>query len=177
MHITSNEIQLIPSVVAALAIIGGYFGVRSANLNARILASEQYLQKRRTKAYMKLLTGLHYYASRLVSLTDPYPGQVRSIKPPDSTYEEEAAFTAAIYPYVSHEIYQQWVKFVSLATSLTDSIEKIKQDSPGISFTQSTIHEIPALAPQLSSYEQAQVQLIELVRSQIGSSTNQRQSS
>ena len=168
MHLTSYEIQLIPSVVAALAIVGGYLGVTSANRNTRLLASEQYLQKRRTKAYLRLLANVHYYDSQLLSLTDPDPGVARSIAPPDLTYAEQAANSAEIYAYVSTEIYVQWESFASLSNKLADSIKRIKEESPGLSFTQSTIHQVPALSPLLSAQEQTKGRLIVMVRSQLG---------
>jgi hypothetical protein len=41
IHLTSNELSAASSIVAALAIIGGYLGVRSANQNALKIAREE----------------------------------------------------------------------------------------------------------------------------------------
>ena len=168
MHLTSYEIQLIPSVVAALAIVGGYLGITSANRNARLLASEQYLQKRRTKAYLRLLANVNYYESQLLSLTDPDPGVARSIAPPDLTYAEQAANSAQIYHTFRLRYMNSGGKFVSLSNELADSIKSSGRISPGPSFTQSTIQEVPALAPLFSAHGQAKGCLIVMVRSQLG---------
>ncbi len=47
MHITGDELTALPSVVAAIAIAGGYFGVRSANRNALRLAGEERSSRRK----------------------------------------------------------------------------------------------------------------------------------
>ena len=41
MYLTSNELSAISSIVAALAIIGGYLGVKSANQNSLKLAGQE----------------------------------------------------------------------------------------------------------------------------------------
>src|ERR1700691_95598 len=41
MHLTDHELTAASSVVAALAIVGGYLGVRSANRNALTIAREE----------------------------------------------------------------------------------------------------------------------------------------
>jgi hypothetical protein len=47
MHITGNELTAASSVVAALAIIGGYFGMRSANENAVKISREERSSRQR----------------------------------------------------------------------------------------------------------------------------------
>ena len=46
MHLTGNELSAASSVVAALAIIGGFLGVHSANRNALTLAREERTAKK-----------------------------------------------------------------------------------------------------------------------------------
>ena len=46
MHLTDHELTAASSAVAALAIIGGYLGVRSANLNALKIAREERSSRR-----------------------------------------------------------------------------------------------------------------------------------
>lgn len=46
MHLTGNELSIASSAVAALAIIGGYLGVSSANRNALKIAREERSSKR-----------------------------------------------------------------------------------------------------------------------------------
>lgn len=45
MHLTGNELTAASSVVAALAIVGGYLGVRSANQNALTISREERLSR------------------------------------------------------------------------------------------------------------------------------------
>ena len=66
MHLTGNELSAASSVVAALAIIGGYLGVRSANHNALTIAREERsakqndeLDKLKRTAYVSLLSALN----------------------------------------------------------------------------------------------------------------------
>jgi hypothetical protein len=47
MHITGNELTAASSAVAALAIVGGYLGVRSANQNALKISREERSSKRK----------------------------------------------------------------------------------------------------------------------------------
>jgi hypothetical protein len=47
MHITGNELAAASSAVAALAIIGGYLGVHSANQNALKISREERSSRRK----------------------------------------------------------------------------------------------------------------------------------
>lgn len=65
MHITGQELAAASSGVAALAIVGGYLGVRSANRNALKLAREERSAKQNNELvalkrmiYLKLLNAL-----------------------------------------------------------------------------------------------------------------------
>jgi len=59
VKLTTNELAIIPSAVAAIAIIGGYFGVRSANSNALNLAREER-QARRTYELTELKREVYF---------------------------------------------------------------------------------------------------------------------
>jgi|SRR6185437_9828315 len=67
MHITDHELAAASSFVAALAIVGGYLGVRSANRNAVKLAREERTSKRHDELNaLKRAT----YAKYLSHITD-----------------------------------------------------------------------------------------------------------
>jgi hypothetical protein len=50
MHITGNELTAASSAVAALAIIGGYLGVHSANQNALTISREERSSRRKEES-------------------------------------------------------------------------------------------------------------------------------
>ena len=65
MHLTDHELTAASSAVAALAIIGGYLGVRSANRNALAIAREERSTRRKDEldalkraTYAKFLAAL-----------------------------------------------------------------------------------------------------------------------
>jgi phage tail protein X len=75
VHITGNELTAISSAVAALAIVGGYLGVRSANRNALKIAREERSSKRKDEldalkrtTYTKTLAALHALATANIEL-------------------------------------------------------------------------------------------------------------
>jgi hypothetical protein len=49
MQLTTHELTSIPSAVAVIAIVGGYLGVRSANLTAVAIAREERDARRRSE--------------------------------------------------------------------------------------------------------------------------------
>jgi hypothetical protein len=70
MYLTGHELTAASSAVAALAIVGGYFGVRSANHNALKIAREERSSRQRDEfnalkrvTYAKILTALAALAS------------------------------------------------------------------------------------------------------------------
>jgi hypothetical protein len=75
VNITGNELTAASSAVAALAIVGGYLGVRSANRNALKIAREERSSKRKDEldalkrtTYAKTLAALHALATANVEL-------------------------------------------------------------------------------------------------------------
>jgi gas vesicle protein len=76
MHITGNELTAASSVVAALAIIGGYLGVRSANQNALKISREERSSKQKEELdsikrtiYAKLMDDLMAVAAVSMELS------------------------------------------------------------------------------------------------------------
>ena len=76
MHLTHAELTAIPSAVAAIAIVAGYLGVRSANKTAvKIARQERSAQRKddfdslRRKTYAEGLTALST-ASKIMLLED-----------------------------------------------------------------------------------------------------------
>lgn len=49
MQLTTHELTIVPSVVAVIAIAGGFFGVRSANLTAVAIARDERDARRRSE--------------------------------------------------------------------------------------------------------------------------------
>jgi hypothetical protein len=83
MFLTDHELTAASSTVAALAIIGGYLGVRSANQNAlRIAREERSSQKRndltnlKLSVYAKCLANLNSAASASLHSGNPAINQV-----------------------------------------------------------------------------------------------------
>ena len=75
MHLTANELALVSSAVAVVAIVGGYFGVRSANNTAVAIARDERAARRRSEldsqkrmAYSSFLTALSQLADDQVQL-------------------------------------------------------------------------------------------------------------
>jgi hypothetical protein len=88
VQLTGHELTIASSAVAALAIIGGYLGVRSANRNAVQIAREDRQIRRREEleelkrvSYAKVMTALNALAaasitmSKLQSEMDPADGK------------------------------------------------------------------------------------------------------
>jgi hypothetical protein len=74
VHVTKDELTLVPSVVAAIAIVGGYLGVRSASHNAIRLARQEREARRRGEvtdmkkaAYAHLQSALNQLATASLS--------------------------------------------------------------------------------------------------------------
>jgi hypothetical protein len=75
VQITTNELTLVPSVVAAIAIVGGYLGIRSANRTAIAIARNERTARRRTEldalkraAYSAFLLALSKLADDQIEL-------------------------------------------------------------------------------------------------------------
>jgi hypothetical protein len=64
MHLTGHELTAASSAVAAIAIVGGYLGVRSANRNAvRIAREERRAQEKHELALMKKAVYAQYQSA------------------------------------------------------------------------------------------------------------------
>jgi hypothetical protein len=75
MHLTINELTLVSSAVTAVAIAGGYLGVRSANNTAVAIARDERAARRRSEldsqkriAYSSFLTALSQLADDQIQL-------------------------------------------------------------------------------------------------------------
>ena len=77
MHITGSELNAASTTVAALAIIGGYFGIKTSNQNALKLAREERSERRRDEleallrvTFAKTLASLAALAKANMERTD-----------------------------------------------------------------------------------------------------------
>ena len=75
MQLTANELALVSSVVAVVAIVGGYLGVRSANNTAVAIARDERAARRRSEldsqkriAYSSFLVALSQLADDQIQL-------------------------------------------------------------------------------------------------------------
>ena len=75
MHLTASELALASSALAVVAIVGGYFGVRSANNTAVAIARDERAARRRSEldsqkriAYSSFLTALSLLADDQIQL-------------------------------------------------------------------------------------------------------------
>ena len=75
MHLTANELALVSSAVAVVAIVGGYFGVRAANSTAVAIARDERAARRRSEldnqkriAYSSFLAALSLLADDQIQL-------------------------------------------------------------------------------------------------------------
>lgn len=75
MHLTTNELALVSSAVAVVAIVGGYFGIRSANNTAVAIARDERAARRRSEldsqkriAYSSFLAALSLLADDQIQL-------------------------------------------------------------------------------------------------------------
>jgi hypothetical protein len=78
VHLTGNELTAASSAVAALAIIGGYLGVRSANRNALKIAREERSSRRQDEldalkraTYAKYLAAIAGLAAVSIEASTP----------------------------------------------------------------------------------------------------------
>ena len=129
MHLTTTEIEILPSAVAAIAIIGGYLGVRSANRSQLRLARDGYERDRLTETYLTILKGVHL---RNAQLDDSYARPMD--KPPrtptenDPTTDNEVLFGAQLLAYASPEVDELWGKFALLTTEFDNLLIRLRRD-------------------------------------------------
>lgn len=100
MQLTGNELTAASSVVAALAIVGGYFGVRSANRNAVKIAREERSARREAEAnalmratYARCLASLNILAVASMEFSRP-KYEMRSVDIPGKELQSE--YSAAL---------------------------------------------------------------------------------
>lgn len=123
MHITSTELDVLPSAVAALAIIGAYLGVHSTNRGQLELARGAYDRDRHAETYIDLLKGVHF---RNAQLDDTYSRPInKAPRTPtrsefDPTSGDEPLFTARLMAYASTEVDTLWGEFTSITTEFDD---------------------------------------------------------
>lgn len=101
MILTAGELAAVSSAVAALGILGGYLGVRSANLNAVKIAREERSTRRRDELadlkratyarFLAALTALAAASLRLEAIT----GAGLRADTPMAAAKKEEAFAAA----------------------------------------------------------------------------------
>ncbi len=98
MHVTASELDVLPSAVAVIAIIGGYLGVSSANRNQQRLTQATYHRDRLTETYIDLLKGVHLRNAQLDNTyTRPIGEASHTPKKSqfDPTTDDETLFAAA----------------------------------------------------------------------------------
>jgi hypothetical protein len=89
MTLTGHELEILPSIVAVIAIVGGYLGVRSANGNALRIAREERGTKRQDELnalkravyvrHMQNLTQLYRSAIAVTITTSPNIARVTAL--------------------------------------------------------------------------------------------------
>jgi hypothetical protein len=70
MELTTDELTLVPSVVAIIAIVGGYMGVRSANQTAVAIARDERDAQRRSELDTQKRIAYSAFLVALAQLTD-----------------------------------------------------------------------------------------------------------
>jgi hypothetical protein len=95
VQLTGHELTAATSAVAALAIVGGYLGVRSANRNAVRIAREERSSRRENEAnalmrttYARCLAALNILAVTSMEFSGP-KNKMRSVDIPDKELQEE----------------------------------------------------------------------------------------
>src|ERR1700680_3139965 len=95
MQLTGHELTAASSAVTALAIVGGYLGVRSANRNAVRIAREERSSRREGEAnalmratYARSLTALNVLAVASMELSGPRR-EMQSVDIPNKELQEE----------------------------------------------------------------------------------------
>lgn len=102
MILTANELAAVSSAVAALGIIGGYLGVRSANRNAVQIAREERTTRRRDElddlkraTYARFLAALTSLTAASLSLEAIRASGTRGKEVIDAAEKRDGAFAAA----------------------------------------------------------------------------------
>lgn len=114
MHITATELDIVPSVVAVIAIVGTYLGVNSTNRSQLRLAQGSCQRDRLAETYIDLLKGVH---NRNAQLDDTYSRPMnRAPRTPtksevDLTSDEETLFAARLTAYASPKVNRLWGEF------------------------------------------------------------------
>lgn len=95
VHLTEHELAAASSAVAAMAIVGGYLGVRSANRNAVRIAKEERSSRREDEetaliraTYAKSLAALNALAVASMEFSKP-KAAMRSVDIPNRELQEE----------------------------------------------------------------------------------------
>jgi uncharacterized protein YukE len=120
----------VPSAVAAVAIIGGYLGVRSANRGQLRLSREAYQRDRLTETYLDMLKGVHL---RNAQLTDSYsrpigaPSRTPKASEFDPTTADETLFAARLAAYASPEVDQMWGDFAKRTTEFDNLMNELRR--------------------------------------------------
>ncbi len=107
MHLTGNELTAASSAVAAVAIAGGYLGVRSANRNALKIAREERSSRRKDEldalkrtVYVQCLAEFMALAAASVEVSNPQSsGRPRPLKPTSSMAALKQALDATQVAY------------------------------------------------------------------------------
>lgn len=119
MHVTATELDVLPSTVAVIAIIGAYLGVSSANRNQQRLTQATYHRDRLTETYIDLLKGVHLRNAQLDdTYTRPIGEASRTPKKSqfDPTTDDETLFAARLMAYASPKVDKLWGEFAHLTT-------------------------------------------------------------
>jgi hypothetical protein len=128
MHLTQTELNLLPDVIALVAVMGGCLGVVSSNRNAMRLARGAFWQERLTETYLDLLKGVHARNAQLDdSYTRPLGKPPRTPTEADPTAGDEAVFGARLLAYASAEVDRMWGEFAALATKFDNLLIATRQ--------------------------------------------------
>jgi hypothetical protein len=129
MHITGSEVDLVPSAVAAVAIIAGWLGVKSTSHGQLKLARESYERDRLTETYLDMLKGVHL---RNAQIDDTYSRQIgepsRTPKASefDPTTDDETLFAARLAAYASPKVDKLWGDFALRTTEFDNLMRELR---------------------------------------------------
>jgi hypothetical protein len=114
VHITTTELDILPSTVAIIAVIGAYLNIRSANRSQARIARGAYDRDRLTETYIDLLKGVHFRNAQLDDTYSRPMGQAQRAPTKsdfDPTTGDEVLFAARLMAYASPEVDKLWGEF------------------------------------------------------------------
>jgi hypothetical protein len=124
---TANELSLLSSIVAIVAIVAGYLGVRASNRNQLQLAREAYQRDRLTETYLNILRAVCQYTDILDRSEDTSSSEVFESAEFGSPLNEDVEFGAKLLAYASPRVEELWNKFLLLTIRVGGRIDYLRE--------------------------------------------------